>query len=297
MDQVEYIRRVRSIGRDITPAAVQATRELLSPLVALPDPAEVCIRRDIAYGSDARQRFDLFTPANAADPTRPLLVFVHGGGFVAGDKHSEGSPFYSNVGLWAVRNGCNGVTMTYRLAPQYQWPSGIEDLHLLLGCLREQGAALGLQPRHIFLMGQSAGASHVASCVAHPQLHGDPAAYGLGGLILLSGLYDWTTMDPGPLGRAYLGEDASLYAARSSLPGLLDCGLPLLVSLADFDPPMFEQQGLQLLAAWQRRHGKLPQFVYASGQNHLSVAMALGLEIDLVGPRLKAFIDDCCRQI
>src|SRR5690606_17379474 len=140
---------------------------------------------------------------------------------------------------------CNGVTMTYRLAPQHQWPSGAEDLHLLLRFLRGQGAALGLQPQHIFLMGQSAGASHVASSVAHPDLQ-DPAELGLSGLILLSGMYDWTTMDPGPMGRAYLGEDSSLHAARSSLPGLLDCGLPLLVSLAECDPPMFEQQGLQL---------------------------------------------------
>lgn len=295
MDQADYIRRIRRIGREVNPDTVQATRALLTPLITLPDAAEVEVRRDLAYGSDPRQRCDLFTPGLAADPARPLLIFVHGGGFVAGDKHSEGSPFYSNVGWWAVRNGCNGITMTYRLAPRHQWPSGIEDLQLLLRFLREQGPALGLQPRHIILMGQSAGAAHVAACVAHPAAYATDGL-GLSGLVLLSGLYDWTSLEAGPLERAYLGDDPSLYAARSSLPGLLDCGLPLLVSLAELDPPVFGQQGLQLLTAWQRKHGRLPQFVYASGQNHMSVAMALGLEVDLVGPQLKAFIDDCCGQ-
>lgn len=294
MDQVEYLQRIRSIGREINPDTVVATRDLLTPLVTAPDPAQVCVQRDVAYGNHERQRLDIFTPAAALEPQRPLLIFVHGGGFVAGDKHTEGSPFYSNVGQWAVRNGCNGVTMTYRLAPKAQWPSGVEDLHLLLRFLRHQGVELGLEPSHIILMGQSAGATHVADYVAHSGLYA-PFGHGLSGLVLLSGLYDWTTMDPGPLGRAYLGDDASQYAARSSLPGLLECKLPLLVSLAELDPPLFEQQGLQLLTAWQRRHQKLPQFVYAGGQNHLSVAMSLGLEHDLVGPRLKAFIDDCCR--
>lgn len=294
MDKADYIRRIRSIGREVNPDTVQATRTLLNPLVTAPDPAVVQVQRDLAYGSNERQRLDVFTPAAGYDPARPLLIFVHGGGFVAGDKHSEGSPFYSNVGEWAVRNGCNGVTMTYRLAPQHQWPSGVEDLHLLLRFLRHEGAEHGLESRHIFLMGQSAGAAHAASYVAHPELYA-PFGHGLSGLILLSGLYDWTSMDMGPLERSYIGDDFTQYAARSSLQGLLDCQLPLLVTLAELDPPVFEQQGLQLLTAWQRKFHSLPQFVYASGQNHMSVAMALGLEVDLVGPQLKAFIDDCCR--
>jgi acetyl esterase/lipase len=294
MDKADYVRRIRSIGRDINPETVQATRALLTPLVNAPDPQLVRVQRDLAYGSHERQRLDVFTPAADPDPRRPILIFVHGGGFVAGDKHSEGSPFFSNIGQWAVQNGCNCVTMTYRLAPQYQWPSGVEDLHLLMRFLRHEGSAHGLDSDCIFLMGQSAGAAHAAAYVAHPQLYA-PFGHGLSGLILLSGLYDWTSLEPGPLERAYLGDDFTLYEARSSQPGLLECRLPLLVTLAELDPPAFEQQGLQLLTALQRKHQHLPQFVYASGQNHMSVAMALGLEVDLVGPQLKAFIDEYSR--
>ena len=45
-------------------------------------------------------------------------MFVHGGGFVAGDKHTPGTPRYELVGAWAARHGWVGVTMTHRLAPE-----------------------------------------------------------------------------------------------------------------------------------------------------------------------------------
>ena len=56
--------------------------------------------------------------------SRPVLVFVHGGGFTGGNKSTPGSPFYDNVPLWAARNGLVGVNITYRLAPQHPWPAG-----------------------------------------------------------------------------------------------------------------------------------------------------------------------------
>ncbi|MGA0806670.1 MAG: alpha/beta hydrolase [Pseudohongiellaceae bacterium] len=294
MDKVDYIRRIRSIGREVNPDTVIATRALLTPLVQAPDPAMVRVVRDLAYGSNERQRLDVYTPAAGYEPKRPILIYVHGGGFVAGDKHSEGSPFFSNIGQWAVQNGYNCITMTYRLAPQHQWPSGVEDLNLLLRFIRHEGNEHGLDSDCIFLMGQSAGAAHAASYVAHPEIHA-PFGHGLSGLILLSGLYDWTTMDMGQLERSYIGDDVTLYEARSSLQGLVDCQLPLLVTLAELDPPVFERQGMQLLSAYQHKHQHLPHFVYAAGQNHMSVAMALGLEVDLVGPQLKAFIDEYSR--
>lgn len=294
MDRNDYIRRIRSIGREVTPDTVHATRALLTPLVQAPDPSVVHVARDLVYGSHERQRLDIYTPAAGFEPRRPILIYVHGGGFVAGDKHSDGSPFFSNIGQWAVGNGYNCITMTYRLAPQYRWPSGVEDLNLLMRFIRHEGAEHGLESDSIFLMGQSAGAAHAASYVAHREIYA-PFGHGLSGLILLSGLYDWTSMEMGPLERSYIGDDFTLYAARSSLQGLLDCNLPLFVTLAELDPPVFEQQGLQLLSAYQKKHRHLPAFVYAMGQNHMSVAMALGLDVDLVGPQLKAFIDDNSR--
>ena len=101
-------------------------------------------------------------------------MFVHGGGFVRGDKHIPGSPQYDLVGAWAVRHGYVGVTMTYRLAPGHVWPAGAEDVAAAVGWLQRNIAAYGGDPGKIVVAGNSAGAVHVASYVAG-QGGGDPA--------------------------------------------------------------------------------------------------------------------------
>lgn len=287
----QYRAKVAAIGRVVNPEALVATRNLVTPML---DPAaapDVRIVRDVRYGAHERHRLDIFTKVGLSSGVRPLLVFVHGGGFVAGDKHTEGSPFYSNIGHWAVRNGYDAVTVTYRLAPEHQWPSGIEDLRLIIDFLQDSGADHGLDASRLFLMGQSAGAAHVASYVAHSALYA-PKPHGLAGVILLSGIYDFMAMPPSPMEPAYLGADRSVYSARSSLQGLAQSNVPMLVTLAEFDPPQFEQQTLALLQAVQQSRGLMPRFVHAVGQNHLSVALFLGLPGDVVAPQLKAFIDE-----
>lgn len=285
----DYARAIRAIPRQITPDTLNATRNLIAPLVS-PLGADIKVSRDLKYGTHERNRLDVFTPASGFEPSRPVLIFVHGGGFVAGDKQMPGTPFYDNIGQWAVRNGCNAVNITYRLAPQSQWPSGIEDLHQIVRFIHEQGAKHGLGAGKIFLMGQSAGAAHAASYIAHASQYA-PYGHGLRGLILLSGIYDYT-MKPGPMEAAYLGDNQGLYAMRSSLSGLVASDLPMLVTIAECDPPYFEQQGLALLKALQKRREQLPRCVHMVGQNHLSVALYLGLDGDLLGPQLRSFIDD-----
>lgn len=287
----QYRAKLAAIGRAVNPETLVATRNLVTPLHDASPSADVTITRDVRYGSHDRHRLDVFTAAGAMGVKRPVLVFVHGGGFVAGDKHTEGSPFYSNVGRWAVRHGFDAVTVTYRLAPQHQWPSGIEDLRLAIDFLQQHGASHGLDASRLFLMGQSAGAAHVASYVAHANLYA-PKPHGLKGVILLSGIYDFPSMPPGPMEPAYLGADRSVYAARSSLTGLANSDVPMLVTLAEFDPPQFEQQTLALLQAVQQGRGRMPRFVHAVGQNHLSVALYLGLPGDVVAPQITAFINE-----
>ena len=96
-------------------------------------------------------------------------MFVHGGGFVRGTKHAPGSPFYDNVMVLAARNGMVGVNVEYRLAPQFKWPSGNEDLGAAVRYVADNISRYGGDPNRIFLMGHSAGASLVANYVAQPQ--------------------------------------------------------------------------------------------------------------------------------
>lgn len=290
MNFSDYAKQIEALGREINPEALMATRAVIEPLI---DPAlfdGVNIQRDIGYGSDERHRLDIFTAEGQASG-RPVLIFVHGGGFVAGDKHTPDSPFYSHIGAWAVKNGFTGVNMTYRLAPAHPWPAGIEDIRGVIEFIQAEGAEYGLDAGKLFLMGQSAGGAHAAGYLAHPEIY-NGADHGLRGAILLSAVYDYVSMPSTEMERAYLGNDESTYYSRSSIDGLLELELPLLVTLAEFDPPKFQAQTLQFLNACEGKRGQLPWSVHMLGQNHLSVALYLGLEGDQLGPVLKRFIQD-----
>jgi triacylglycerol lipase len=232
------------------------------------------VTRDIKYGPDARHALDLFVPETPAAMPRPVLIFVHGGAFIGGNRRGPGgSPFYDNIMVFAVRNGMVGVNATYRLAPQNPWPAGAQDLGAAVRWVNENISVHGGNPARIFLMGHSAGAVHVASYVAHRQFHG-PKGIGLAGAILVSGLYDLTTMPPGPPEKAYFGEDTSKYAERSSLAGLVAAPVPLMAAYAELDPPFFHQQAKQLNEALCKA-GRCPRFVTLAKHSHMSEVYAI----------------------
>ena len=128
MNKQQLAQEIRKIGREVTMETLGATRNLYIPLHPVAPFEGVKIHRDIRYGADERNRLDLFVPGGGGGRKLPAFIFVHGGGFVAGDKYTPGTPFYDNVGVWAVRNGLAGINITHRLAPQHQWPAVIEDI-------------------------------------------------------------------------------------------------------------------------------------------------------------------------
>jgi acetyl esterase/lipase len=204
-----------------------------------------------------------------------VFVFVHGGGFVMGDKHTAGSPFYSNVGDFAARQGWVGVTMTYRLAPAHKFPSGAEDLALLVQWLRDNVAQYGGDPGKIFLSGQSAGAAHVASYVAHKRFHVAENG-GIAGAVMMSGIYDTLNTTPNDFHRAYYGEERGLWGPASMQAGLINSEIPLLFTVSEFDPRDFQVAATRLAGEWGAAKGEFPPLHFLEGHNHLSPATSLG---------------------
>jgi triacylglycerol lipase len=278
--------KLAALGTELTPTLLQTTTRMLAGISAARD-AGVSVTRDQQYGPDARNRLDIHckgTPHGA-----PVLVYVHGGGFVMGDKTSAGSPFYDNVGQWAAQQGFVGVTLTYRLAPAHHWPCGPEDMALAVRWLRENIASYGADPQKIFLMGQSAGAVHVAAYTAHTRFHGAGGA-GIAGALMISGIYDPTTQPPNPFGVAYYGDSPATLADARCTAGLLATPVPLLFSVSEFDPHDFQSQAAQLAAAWHVSKNVYPPLEYLAGHNHLSPAQCIGSIEDDLGPRIAGFI-------
>ena len=262
----EIAAAVKQIGPIIDPPATAA---LFAPLQKKEPYAGVTVTRDEKYGSDPRNRLDVFQPATSDGERRPILIFVHGGAFTGGDKHPPGNAFYDNIMLWAVANGMVGVNITYRLAPEHPYPAGAEDVAMAVQWTLENVAKIGGDPRRIFLMGHSAGAVHGATYVAHPEFQKVKGG-GLAGAILVSGIYELTSDADGPPQRAYFGNDLAKWTERSSLTGLVATTLPLMVVRAELDPTVFIVQGDVLNAAMCAGRNGCPTRLVLQVHSHMS---------------------------
>jgi hypothetical protein len=283
----DVIAQLKALDPAITPELRQASWALLTPFHEKAGYTAPQIDRDLRYGDDPRHRLDVHT-GNDGAAGRPVFVFVHGGGFVRGDKHDPGTPRYDLVGAWAVRHGYIGVTMTYRLAPEHQWPSGAEDVAAAVAWLRQNIAGYGGDPGKIVVAGNSAGAMHVASFAAGQARGADPAT--IAGAVMLSGIYEIRTPRPGEPEHAYYGPDPDP-AVVSSLPGLLETPVPLLFSVAERDPRPFHEGAARVVTAWLERHGTVPDLVWVEGHNHMSTIGSLTVDEPALGTALARFID------
>lgn len=241
--------------------------------------------RDLAYGPDPRQKLDLYGEGDG----RPVLVFVHGGGFVTGDKGGDDHWANANVGRMAAEAGLIGCVINYRLAPDHGWPAGSEDVGAAVGWLRDNIAEQGGDPERIVLAGTSAGAVHIAGYLKLRPDHCDAVR----GAILLSGLYGYTPLDPKDL-RYYASEDS--YPEQMPRAAVEATNLPLLLACAEFDPPRFQREFVELVGARLARHGAMPRSYIASGHNHYSMAMHLGTSDRRMADEIIGFVGQCCNS-
>lgn len=278
---------IAELGLELNPDFIKATIGLTAPLV---DPAildGVTVTSDIPYGDHERHVLDVYSSPELSGA--PVVVYVHGGGFVAGQKAAPGSPYFGNIGGWAVRHGFVGVAINYRLAPEAQWPDGARDIGAALTWVVDRISEHGGDPERIFLVGQSAGAMHVADYVAQPSTH-SRHGMALAGAAIISCIYDLSRAEDKPIHRAYWGDDPATWAEKSSLGPLLDVDLPLLLAVAEYDEPQFQQQAAWFVEAWTAKHGLYPPMHRLWGQNHLTSVYSIGTPYDTLGGLLEQFI-------
>ena len=273
------------IGRTVDPAKTAA---IYAPLQQTEPYAGVRVQRDVRYGPAERNLLDVFA-AEGGPGSRPILIFVHGGGFIGGNKRTPDSPFYDNIMLWAAKNGFLGVNMTYRLAPKWPWPAAVEDVASAVQWVAANAAQNGGDPTRIFLMGHSAGAVHVAAYVAHREFHKVKGG-GLAGAIMLSGIYDLTGSPLGDQEMAYFGTDPSRFQERSSLQGLQASTLPLMIASAELDPPRFVEQFDLLKQAACKRAVGCAHAVMLPQHSHMSEVYSINTDDDRLTREILAFV-------
>jgi len=137
----------------------------------LPRPARsMSAVHNIDYAGDGLHRHRLDIIRRRVDPPTagPVLVYIHGGAWVIGDKREQGLPLLHEL----ARRGWVTVTINYRLSPRATWPDHLVDCKRALAWVREHIAEYGGDPGFIAVSGGSAG-GHLSSMVALTP--GDPA--------------------------------------------------------------------------------------------------------------------------
>lgn len=120
---------------------------------------------DIEYGTEYPNSFlDIYLTDCKTFDTSPTYIFIHGGGYVWGDK-KEGDPNGGDTGegglAWYIRQfleaGYNVVTLNYALAPDYKYPSAVIQLNSALAFLKDYGQEYDLNMDQIIIGGNSGG--------------------------------------------------------------------------------------------------------------------------------------------
>jgi acetyl esterase/lipase len=83
---MEIAGELRALGRVIAPLE---TAKLYAPVHANAPTDSVKATSNIAYGSHARHRLDVYEPVPRPQRPMPVLIFIHGGGFVGGGTKSS----------------------------------------------------------------------------------------------------------------------------------------------------------------------------------------------------------------
>ena len=121
-------------------------------------PGDIVRTDDIIYGkNDLWQRLDVYRPADKVGELLPVIVSFHGGGWVYGDKER-----YQYYCMSLAQMGFAVVNFTYRLAPEFKFPSSMIDFNLVLKWIMDNSLDYGFDLNNIFAVGDSAGAHSLA---------------------------------------------------------------------------------------------------------------------------------------
>lgn len=132
----------------------KASDDVRDALLSTPEDVE---RWDnIVYGKDDRkvQVLDVYRPKQAEDDDLPVIISVHGGGWMYGDKER-----YQYYCMSLAQRGFAVVNYTYRLAPENQFPAQLEDLNLVCKWVMKRANRYHFDTERIFAVGDSAGAN------------------------------------------------------------------------------------------------------------------------------------------
>lgn len=220
---------------------------------------------DIPYGEDPKQKLDLYLPPG--EPGRPVFIFIHGGGFVEGDRSH-----YGYVAAPLAAHGIITVVMSYRLSPAH-YPDQVHDVRAALGWVYRNISDFGGDPAQMFIGGHSAGAILSAFVsIDRSWLSSESLPVDLiKGYVPISGPYD--LRKPGGFVDNYLPDDSKRVEASPAL-NIRDVSSRAVVAVGSLEKPYLESSKSYVEAV--RQKGGNAELLVLEGMAHDATALAAG---------------------
>ena len=148
---------IMGLAAALSAAETAPTTPAPKPEFKVPDDVELI--KDIAYSPDGnvKHKLDILRPKNPPKDPMPVIVWIHGGGFVSGSKTDGRSRL-----VRFVEQGYLGVTIDYRFAYEAVFPAQLQDCKCAIRFLRAHAKEYNLDADHIGVWGGSAGGNLVA---------------------------------------------------------------------------------------------------------------------------------------
>ena len=218
---------------------------------------------------------------------RPIVAFIHGGGWTSGDKSDNGHG--KGLAPVFVENGFVFASINYRLSPAAKHPAHIEDVAAAIAWLHSHAAEIGGDADRIFVMGHSSGAQLAALAAVDERrlgAHNLPLSTVKGAILLDGSGYDTVRYASvakraglsGEMFEEAFGKDPAVYADGS--PTLLAApgkGIgPFLIVTSTRPVPRAQAQGLA--AAVERAGSKAD--ILTTAQDHIAILTDIGRKND-----------------
>lgn len=149
------------------------------------------IKKDIVYDKSAPEDCVLDTYCVKREGKYPVLFYIHGGGFVAGDKK-----YRRALSRWSANMGYFVINVNYGLCPKYKFPEPLRQLVRAMNWMKENAEALNLDMNRVIVSGDSAGGYYSAmlACISNKKELQDRLGVSTDvkfqGAILNCGIYD-----------------------------------------------------------------------------------------------------------